>query len=183
ILETTKKDIKIRVESLHSNHVMQPHLIFLLPLLKKEALEEAVYSLCEIGVNEIQLVATAKSKALSAVTSKELDRLRAIIIAAAEQSKNYTLSTLLEPKKLQDVISSFSQASQKIVFDVSGKSFFQIHKTTEKNIILSVGPEGGFTNEELTFLQSHGFESCALTHTTLRAVQAVAISSGLFRLL
>ena len=183
ILEVTKKDIKIRVDELRNNIVIKPAITFLLPLLKKEALEEAVYSLCEIGVNQIQLVATAKSRSLLAILPKELDRLRGIVIAAAEQSKNYSFPKLLEPKNFQDVVGLIPSGIERIVFDVSGKSFFDIHKNTAgKNVVLSVGPEGGHTDEELDFLKGQGFDTCALTQTTLRAVQAVAISSGLFRL-
>ncbi|MCX5924240.1 MAG: RsmE family RNA methyltransferase [Candidatus Dependentiae bacterium] len=183
IIQVTKKDIKILVDELRNNVTIQPKISFLLPLLKKEALEEAVYSLCETGVSEIQLVAIQKSRTSSAVTPKELDRLRGILIAAAEQSKNYSFPVLQDPKNIQDAVGSIPSGVDKIVFDVSGKSFFDIYKKTAgKSVVLSVGPEGGLTGEELDFLRNHGFESCALTKTTLRAVQAVAVSSALFRL-
>lgn len=183
ILQVTKKDIKIRVDELQNNVATTPKITFLLPLLKKEALEDAIYSLCEIGVNEIQLVATLKSRTISAVTPKELERLRGIVIAAAEQSKNYAFPVLQGPKNFQDAVDLIPQGINKVAFDISGKSFFDIHKKTiGKNVVLSVGPEGGLTDEELNFLGNHGFDMCTLTQTTLRAVQAVAISSGLFRL-
>ncbi|MFA5999288.1 MAG: RsmE family RNA methyltransferase [Candidatus Babeliales bacterium] len=183
ILQVTKKDIKIRVDELRNNVAIAPKISFLLPLLKKEALEEAVYSLCEIGVSEIQLVVTQKSRSLSAMTPKELDRLRGIVVAAAEQSKNYSFPVLQDPKNIKDAVGSINHEIDKIVFDASGKSFFEIHKKTAgKSVVLSVGPEGGLTFEELDILRDHGFDTCALTQTTLRAVQAVAVSSALFRL-
>ncbi len=188
ILSVLKKEIQARVLSVQVNVSLLPKITFLLPLLKKEALEQAIYSLCETGVSEIRLVATEKSRQALLPPAKELERLRNIVVAAAEQSKNYSFPELVEPKKLLDVAADLSAAPccsslSKIVFDVSGVSFFDIRqKQTQQEVVLLVGPEGGLTADELIFLKDHNFQTCALTQTTLRAIQAVAVSAALFRL-
>ena len=188
ILSVLKKEIQARVLSVQANVSLHPKITFLLPLLKKEALEQAIYSLCEIGVSEIRLVVTEKSRQALLPPAKELERLRNIVVAAAEQSKNYVFPELVEPKKLPDVAADLSIAplfssSFKIVFDASGVSFFDIRqKQTQQWVVLLVGPEGGLTAEELSVLKNHNFQMCALTQTTLRAIQAVAVSAALFRL-
>jgi RsmE family RNA methyltransferase len=47
---------------------------------------------------------------------------------------------------------------------------------------LLVGPEAGLSSEELQEIENISFKKCRLTQNTLRAVQAVAISSALFRI-
>ncbi len=126
IKEISKKSITVQVQTIAQHQPLTPQIIFLLPLLKKEALEQAVYSLCELGINKIQLVITQKSRQ-NLLSDKEFVRLQNIVIAAAEQSKNYSMSQLLLPKKLSEVI-SVAVKSFSIVFDPAGVSFFDVRE-------------------------------------------------------
>ncbi len=231
VLAALKKEIQVRIISVQNNPDLKPKITYLLPLLKKEALEQAVYSLAEIGVSEIRLVVTAKSRqslmspvasssgltrgsSSEKTSSKEFQRLYSIVIAAAEQSKNYDFPELFESQALSDVVSDLSSSASKIVFDASGQSFFDVRTDlkpspliscgliqasplampdtaigssillkSSQEVILLVGPEGGITQDELSWLvEKQSFQTCALTQTTLRAVQAVAVSAALFRL-
>ena len=186
IVQLSKRDLTVKILNFQVNSDRKPHIIFLLPLLKKEALEEAVYSLCELGADVIQLVVTQKSRQ-KLLHAKEYERLQNIVIAAAEQSKNYNYTTLHEPKKLSDIIQEpdfkAQKNSNKIVFDGVGQSFFDIrsHVPLMQDTYLLVGPEAGLTEQEMVVLKESHFTSCRLTMTTLRAVQAVAVGTGLFR--
>jgi len=184
IVQVSKKDMTVRILNFQVNAQSPGHLTFLLPLLKKEALEEAVYSLSEIGVSTIQLVITQKSRQ-KLLHEKEFERLQNIVIAAAEQSKNYIYPDLLAPKKLSDLLLTLDQSDHKIVFDVAGKSFFDLRKNvlTASKLSVLVGPEGGFTDTELGEVNAASFQSCRLTATTLRAVQAVAVGAALFKII
>jgi 16S rRNA (uracil1498-N3)-methyltransferase len=187
VVQLSKKDLTLKVLSFQVNQPRVPRLTFFLPLLKKEALEEAVYSLCELGVDEIQLVITQKSRQ-KLLHDKEFWRLKNIVIAAAEQSKNYMYPELHEPKKLLDTVLqstvSKNQQNYNVVFDAVGQSFFDLRKQllSASNLCLLVGPEGGLTEQEVTALVQANYLSCRLTSTTLRAVQAVAVGASLFRL-
>lgn len=181
LIAILKREIKIRIISCHENIILQPRITWFLPLLKKEALEEAVYSLAELGINEIQLVSTAKSR--RELTDKEFVRLQKIVVAAAEQSKHYAFPLIYPVKNLQDSFVTLPLHGDKIVYDISGESFFEIrNQITSKNIYIVVGPEGGLAMQELGLLKEHGFKVCSLTPTVLRALQAVAIGGSLFRL-
>lgn len=183
LVQISKKDITIRILSFQANVVPQQKIVFLLPLLKKEALEEAVYSLSEIGVGTIQLVVTQKSRQ-KLLHEKEFERLRNIVIAAAEQSKNYMYPDLYLPEKLPDVLMTLDPSSSRIVFDAEGKSFFDLRLQASQASTLSVlvGPEGGLTIDEFDQVKKASFQSCRLTTTILRAVQATAVGAALFKL-
>ena len=187
IQEISKKNILIQVLQIQVHQSLQPEITFFLPLLKKEALEQAVYVLCEMGINNIQLVITQKSRQ-QLLHEKEFVRLQNIVIAAAEQSKNYAMSKLYAPEKLTKILPAIPDSEREskpfnIVFDPAGMSFFELQKKiVQKSIGLLIGPEGGLTDQELAQAQNGGFVSCALTPTILTAIHAVALSAGLFRL-
>lgn len=182
IEHVSKKDLKILIETIADIVPFTQPMIFLLPLLKRDALEQAVYSLCEIGATTIQLVITEKSRQ-SLMSEKEFVRLRSIIVAAAEQSKHYGMPELHAPKKLVDAICDTPQKIDKVVFDPSGQSFFKLREHfSNQGSCLLVGPEGGLTYLELAQLDQNLFYRCLLTPTTLRAVQAVAVGAAIIRL-
>ena len=58
IIAISKKSIAVETTALAPNSMWSPSLTFYLPLLKREALEHAIYGLTELGATEIQLDAT-----------------------------------------------------------------------------------------------------------------------------
>lgn len=181
LVEVNKRYMVVDIISEHVNISLKPHVTFMLPLLKREALEESIYSLAEMGVNEIQLVVMQKSR--QKLTDKDIDRLHKIVISAAEQSKHFAFPQIHAPCHLQEYVTAISKDSYKVMFDVSGKNFLEHHREVQnQSIHLTVGPEGSFTQEELQFLKDNDFQSYALTKTVLRSLQAVAVGAALFRL-
>lgn len=182
IQQISKKNITIKIKLLQNHQEILPQVSFFLPLLKKEALEQAVYSLCELGINQIRLVVTQKSRQ-QLMGSKEFQRLENIVIAAAEQSKNYALSELLLPISFEKMMQNSIHQKFNILFDPAGESFFALREKIKlQSVGLLVGPEAGLTNQELHMAKEHNFYFCVLTPTILKAVQAVALGAGLMRL-
>jgi len=169
------------------NQALSPSITFLLPMLKPDALHEAVYNLAEVGITTIQLLITQKTQHLR--SDKLLDKLNKVAIAAAEQSKMYAYPTILPPIQLQEWLKvqgespEFMQA-KKYHFDVTGKSFASWYAPVQEdeNYYLLVGPEGDLSLDEKLAVQSSGFQACLLTRTVLRSVRTVSLVSGLFRL-
>ncbi len=178
--ENTVEKVVVLVLFCSENKKLQPALTFLLPVLKKDALEQAIYALVELGATEIQPVITKKSQTVLA--EKERVRLEKIMITAAEQSKNYAFATLHSTKSLQETLNGLSLNSDKIVFDISGVSLLDVQKQMiGGQLYLLVGPEGGLTAQELLMIKEAGFKACTLTKTVLRALQAVTVGTALFR--
>ena len=164
---------------------LRPTVTFLLPLLKRDDFEGALYSLAEIGVNSIQLVATHKTHT-SWSDERDGERARRILIAAAEQSKNYAMPELKAPVALDKALQAMNMTdSTKIFFDPLGESFFAVmsalHGNQPDHIVLLIGPEGDLTAQEKEMVHQKGFIFCALTPTIVRAVQAAALGAGLVR--
>jgi len=179
-----KKYIATRILQKKENSTITPKITFLLPLLKKENFEHALYSLAELGAHVIQPIITQKSQKAYKV-GKSYDRFLKIITSAAEQSKHFAFPVLKEPIEMQDCVSSLDNESVNIFFDAEGKKVSEVIKTVEKksftNINLMIGPEGDLTEEEKGIIRDNKFIYCKLTPTILRACQATAVGLGLFR--
>ncbi len=177
-----KRSIELKLLSRKENATLQPAISFFLPILKRDALEQAIYSLVELGATEIQLMSTQKVQRKWG-GEKELDRLRTIMIAAAEQSKQYRIPALHEPKPFEDIVQQIDDSC--FFFDSQGKDLLPvielIRKERPQNISLMIGPEGDITTQEKELLKERGVQFLRLTPTILRARQAVAVSMGIFR--
>jgi 16S rRNA (uracil1498-N3)-methyltransferase len=179
-----KKQIHITINAVHSTVILQPQVTFLLPMLKREDYESSLYSLTEVGVSNIQLIYTQKTGNKWS-GERDKDRAQRIMIAAAEQSKNFAYPTLYEPISLQEALKKYNGAQSKLFFDPQGKPFFDImqilHADQPAHIALLVGPEGDLTLEEKETVRAHNFIFCALTPTIMRAVQATGLVAGFIR--
>ena len=150
-----------------------------LPVLKKEHLQEALYGLCEIGVHVIQLVHAHKAH-VKTWSAKDHEKAEKIIIAAAEQSKNFTYPVLLAPISLEVAVTQSSNKHIKIMLDAQGDSAFSLRENIliDEKVALFVGPEGDFSEKEKELLLKSGVVSCKLTQTILRAYQAAIVGAA-----
>ena len=176
-----KKHIDGTVICTQKNKVLAPQITFFLPMIKREYFETALYSLVELGVNIVQPIITQKTKR-KWKGQKEHDRLFQIMVAAAEQSKNFSIPELKNPISLVECCKASAPETAKLFFDPSGDPVATVlERCKNKDLKLMVGPEGDLTDLEKKLLLKSGFEFCALTPTVLRSLQAAALSVGIFR--
>jgi 16S rRNA (uracil1498-N3)-methyltransferase len=184
-----KKSVILRIVSHEQNQQLTPHITCMLPVLKRTDFEETISILAELGVNTIQLITTQKTgRAFD--YKREVERLERIMIAAAEQCKQFALPTILPPQNLPELCSAIIKSPAQalaLYFDPAGTPLVtflqQAQESRVSNIILMVGPEGDFTPEEKVLILQSGFLPCKLTPTVLRAVHAVCVGVGAFRCL
>ena len=177
-----RDSVTIEMQAVQPTIHWQPTITFLLPVLKKDSLSNAVYNLVEAGVSAIQLVTTAKTQRAWG-GNQELERLSRVAIAAAEQSKHFAFPTIHAPILLPAAIAALSKESQRYYGNPDGQPFAQIVPSAKKahEIVLLVGPEGDLTGDEKQLVASNGFKPVALTPTILRAESAASCMACLFR--
>jgi RsmE family RNA methyltransferase len=182
--EVTKKYSSARVLACTRNTPIAPSITFLLPLLKREALHEAVYGLTEVGCTTIQLITTEKMH-VSWQGQKELEKLQKIMIAAAEQAKYYSFGHINPPLPLKEVLKTYNQQDlYKIFLDAEGATSNEILTPMlklSKSYIVLAGPEGDLTPEEKKYVKEANFNALRLTPTILRAPQAAILATGVLR--
>lgn len=178
-----EKTLHIKCQKPVPNKILTPNITVLLPLLKREAFEEAIYSMVELGANAIQPIITQKTHRAWG-GPKEYDRLSRIMHAAAEQSKQYAIPKLAEnPIPFHQLGVTIAAIDTTIFFDPDGDRLIDIVKQVQyvENIMLLVGPEGDLTEEEKAALSTGGAHFCHLTQTILRAQQAITVGLGAIR--
>jgi len=122
---------------------------------------------------------------LASAAAKRVERWRRIAIQAAEQSRRIAPPEFSEPVKLQAAVSL--PGSMKIVLSEAeqdaGLRDVILANENASDALLAIGPEGGWTIDELDLFRKEGWVSASLGPTILRAetaaIAAVAITTSL----
>jgi 16S rRNA (uracil1498-N3)-methyltransferase len=153
-------------------------LTLAISLLKGEKLELVAQKATELGVTHIALVETKNSDVrLKAERDPErrLSRLRRIVLDAAKQSGRAFIPSISEPVGFEEFVSVKPAHGLRLLFaERAGKSLSQLHSTHTNHSKLTafVGPEGGWTNEELSLASDNGWQVVTLGGRILRAETA-----------
>ena len=182
IVTIQKRSFECVIQTVSKIIPLQPSITLMLPLLKREALESAVYNATAMGVGTIQLLTTEKSAHWSG--AKELDRLQRVAVAAAEQSKQFALPKFIEPISLGKFFEILSNDNALMLHaDVDGASLNSLVSSFSKEsaFVISVGPEGDLTKQERDLLIEKNCTFVRLTPSVLKAEEAASLLIGIVR--
>lgn len=170
----TKEGVRALIkEELPNGRELPVRLILHHALIKKDMMELVLQKGTEVGISEFRPCITERS------IRKEfhLERGRKIIREAAEQSGRSVLPLLFEPCSFEDSLRALDASESGILFHPSAKSakfsdFEAFMEENKKAIHIFLGPEGGFSDAEITEAESSGILIVSLFQTTLRAETA-----------
>jgi 16S rRNA (uracil1498-N3)-methyltransferase len=177
IESSEKRQTHLRVMERTEVEPLRPALILGLSLVKTAAFELALEKAVEVGVTRIVPLLTSRTNAppRPAVRGERWTR---ILVEAAKQSKRYHLPLLEQPMLFSDVLNLPS--STKIVFAERDGGPLQSALAGEPVLYL-VGPEGGWTDEELSMARASGFSLVGLGDGILRTETAAIVGAALIR--
>jgi 16S rRNA (uracil1498-N3)-methyltransferase len=144
-------------------------------VLKKENFELVVQKATECGISKIVPVITDRT----IKTGIKLDRLEKIAKEASEQSGRSIVPEISEPINFEKSLELIEQNNLNILFDISGEKFSEININNFDNINIFIGPEGGWTENEIQKVKNLNFKIASLGKLTLRGETAAIISSFL----
>jgi 16S rRNA (uracil1498-N3)-methyltransferase len=152
-----------------------------LAIFKFDRMEWAIEKCTELGVARIvPVIARRTDSHLADASAKRAARWRRISRQAAEQSRRSAPPEIDEPLKLADALQM--PAALRIVLAESEKrtALGDIVKpdAARGGIILAVGPEGGWTEDELHLFQQSGWIPASLGNTVLRAETAAIAAAA-----
>jgi 16S rRNA (uracil1498-N3)-methyltransferase len=150
-------------------------LILGMALIRIAAFELVLEKAVEVGVTRIVPFTAARS---NAAEGNRHDRWMRIVVEAAKQSKHYYLPRLDPASSFTEVLSI--PASSKIMFAERGGGPLKAALAGSPALYL-IGPEGGWTDEELAFAQTHGFILVSLGDEILKAETAAIVGAALTR--
>lgn len=142
-------------------------------LLKGDKMDFVIQKATELGVKEIIPFISERSIPKN---SRKIERWKKIAKEASEQSKRKFVPHIKEVRKFNNLV---EEAKSGILFwENSDKPLIKVfnYLNLDSPLFLFVGPEGGFSSEEVCFAEKFGIKSLSLGKRILRA-ETAAISS------
>ena len=150
-------------------------LILAQAMVRTTAFELALEKAVEIGVTRIVPFSAERSSALSA---NRQDRWSRIVVEAAKQSKRYSLPQIDPLMKFDQVLSI--PAATKIMFAERDGGPLKSALAGSPALYL-IGPEGGWTDAEISAARQHGFHTVSLGTAILKAETAAIVGGALIQ--
>ncbi|MFN8509237.1 MAG: 16S rRNA (uracil(1498)-N(3))-methyltransferase [Deinococcaceae bacterium] len=162
-----------RLEDIENHHEMPQKVTLCVALLKGDKLSDVVRAATELGVFAIQLMVTQYADATE-IGDAKLNRLRRIAEEASKQCRRAVVPEVRFPIHLREL----PQIEQGYVAHPVGQPNWSKNIVWDKPIWLASGPEGGFHDSEIDFLQQQGFGAVSLGQRILRAETAPVAMLG-----
>lgn len=167
----------VKIESILPYVISKTYPIDLyISLIKKKEFELVVEKLNELNVNSITPVYFQRTQGNIVIDSNRLNRIATESCKQCQRNKPILINKAISYKELIEKMKSnnnFIFANEK----ESSKNLDSVKINSNKNIGLIIGPEGGFTSEEINDL-SNLCSSINLTNTILRAETAAIYLSS-----
>jgi 16S rRNA (uracil1498-N3)-methyltransferase len=174
-----KADVKI-VEQNLSDVLPKKEIWLFASIIKKDHYEWILEKGTEIGVTHFVPVLSDRTE------KKDINMERAykIVKEASEQSGRGKLPQVFEPVSLEEALEN--DVSKFLAFDVSGENFSASDRddlrVSEESLGILVGPEGGWTEKELSFFKDKDIQIYSLGKNVLRAETAAIVIPALLLL-
>lgn len=150
-------------------------LTLLLSIVKFDAFEWAIEKAAELGVSRIVPLAAARSeKTLVTAAAKRSERWQRILYEAAQQSRRVQAPELLPAAKAATAFAGVG-SSWKLIFSENPDAppLSRFAASAASPACLAIGPEGGWTEQEMEAARQAGFQDVALGKLILRTETAV----------
>ena len=171
----TKSALSGRVLAVGSVAAPAPRLVVVQAIPKRDRGELAVEMLTEIGADVIVPWAAARSVAVwrGERAAKSLTRWRSTAREAAKQSRRSWFPEVAEMAGTSGVLDLLRDAGLGVVLHEGATApIGSLETSTERDIVVVVGPEGGISDEELAAFAEVDAEPVRLGPTVLRTSTA-----------
>lgn len=108
------------------------------------------------------------------------DRMEKIILSAMKQSLRLWLPQLHPLQSLNQVIETATHEVKYIAHLKTDQHHLKDVADSTKSTLILIGPEGGFSDEEIALAESAGFQSITLGSSRLRTETAGVVASSIF---
>lgn len=156
-------------------------ITLVLAVFKFDRMEWAIEKCTELGVSRIVPVIARRTDAhLAAASAKRFERWQRIARQAAEQSRRFVPPEIAAPIKVAEAVNHagvlrivLAESEERTLL----RDAVKLH-AAEEGIVLAVGPEGGWTEDELQLFRQAGWVSASLGSTILRTETAAMAATA-----
>ncbi len=157
-------------------HEPDVHVTLGVALLKNASrFDVLVEKSTEIGVASIVPLVTERTIGRHA----KVDRWQKLALAAMKQSGRSLLPTVSDPQRFSEFISASPGAGLRLLPDEHHREPLigeAVRRSSFSSALLCIGPEGGFTEDEVSLARSSGFVAVSLGPRRLRTETAAIVA-------
>lgn len=181
ITNTENKILKTKIiRLLEENNEPATALTLAIALTKKDKFELIIEKCTELGVTKFIPLISERTQVRA--QSFNRDRCKKIAISAMKQSLRSFLPEIVEPLQLKKLLqrNHFDLkivAHEKIDDNTIQEALFTTK--TVREVTLAIGPEGGFSEEEIFTFKQNGYVPVSLGKRRLRTETAAIIASAI----
>jgi 16S rRNA (uracil1498-N3)-methyltransferase len=177
-------------EELSSDAALPLHL--LLAVFKFDHMEWAIEKATELGIARITpILARRTEKHLAQAALKRSERWRRIALEASKQSRRTDIPDIADPTPLKQALEQEKSPTRILLSETEQATTLTAALETSlrataseagsQEIAIAIGPEGGWTPEEMTLFTQHQWQPVTLGPRILRAetaaIAAIAIAA------
>jgi 16S rRNA (uracil1498-N3)-methyltransferase len=176
VVSIGKKDLSIRLgERRDIDRELNKRVVIAVSLPKGDRQKMLVEKLVELGASELVPLVTQRSVAQP--TDSAIARLEKQVIAASKQCGRNRLMKIADAASLSDLVSRDAGSGLRLICDPSGRKSLKEFSATGDDCLVAIGPEGGFTDDELESARAHGWQVVNLGPRILR-VETAAVAAA-----
>ena len=152
------------------------HICLLQGILKRDAMINALQRATELGVSKIIPIQTQHLSEKRVQLAGRWDAWQAVIEQSSEQCGRTQLPELAPLTRYTEAVSMAQNADfdLRLLAHLGAPESRTPPATTPKRIAVAIGPEGGFSDAEVTLAEANGFRAYTLGARILRAETAPA---------
>jgi 16S rRNA (uracil1498-N3)-methyltransferase len=143
-------------------------------VFKFDHMEWGIEKATELGAARITpVLARRTEKHLALASAKRVDRWRRIVLEAAKQSRRSDVPVVDEPVTLKAALAMADASTKLLLAETEQENTLSAALAGASDVALAIGPEGGWTPEEMVLFTENGWRSVTLGPRILRAETAV----------
>ena len=158
-----------------------PQVTLALAIFKFDRMEWAIEKCAELGAAHIvPVIAHRTDPRLASAASKRVERWRRIARQAAEQSRQVQPPEIRDPVRLGEAAGL--RGARRILLAEGEKETTLLEAlpdSTSADVVLALGPEGGWTEGEVEVFRAAGWLPASLGNTILRAETAAIAATAI----
>lgn len=184
ISDVGKKSVDVAIEKYDAVNRESPLQITVVQALSAtERMDYTIQKATELGVTAIQIVTSdyCAYKLAADRAEKRLAHWRAISISAAEQCGRNRLPTISGPCRFDYWLSTASTADLRLLLSPDEGIAFAALPESAQNVVVLIGPEGGFSETEERRAKELGYVALRLGPRILRTETVAPVIASLLQ--
>lgn len=172
-IEYDNNKIYARVIEIDNNvNELDCEVILVQSLIRKDNFELVLQKACELGVSKIIPLISSRCVALDKNFDAKKLRYQKIMKSACEQSKRNNVAVIDDVCTINDL--DVDASLKMVAFENEKYSASKISQLYDKQnkIVIVIGPEGGFSDDEIKVLTDKGYQCVSLGSRILRSETA-----------